>query len=173
MAKRGGRLSGAADEQPHAKRGGQWTSAAAATTATPIAAPPLPLPLLCRRSRRYAAITIAALPPKLLRSHVHHENIGIVLWIWKCMQLEQWCLPKSHNHYCHGRNACQYASLNWFCSKHGFWRYKEHNSDDMMSTCHNSPTYILYSYIHFSAYLPQLAGTRYLDDIQKMVFIVG
>lgn len=27
--------------------------------------------------------------------------------------------------------------------------------------------------LSFSAYLPQLAGTRYLDDIQKMVFIVG
>ncbi len=57
--------SGAADEQPHAKRGGQRTSAAAATTATPIAAPPSLLPSLRRRSRLCAAIAIAAPPPSL------------------------------------------------------------------------------------------------------------
>ena len=43
----------AADEQPHAKRGGRWTTATAtASTATPITAPRSPLPSLRRLSRR-------------------------------------------------------------------------------------------------------------------------
>jgi hypothetical protein len=58
--------SGAADEQPHAKRGGRWTTATAtATTATPITAPPSPLPSLRRLSRRCAVIAVAAPPPSL------------------------------------------------------------------------------------------------------------
>jgi hypothetical protein len=72
VAKRGGRPSGAADEQPHAKRGGQWTSAAAATTATPIAAPPLPSlrhHLLCHRCA--PSLRPIAAPPSL---RCHHNR---------------------------------------------------------------------------------------------------
>ncbi len=62
MTREVGVPSGVADEQPHAKRGGQRITTTAAATTT---APPSPLPSLNRPSHRCAVIAIAALPLSL------------------------------------------------------------------------------------------------------------
>jgi hypothetical protein len=79
------------------------------------------------------------------------------------MQLEQLRLPKCqrlHQNYDLGRNLCQKASLvkTDFVQNVVSGGTMSTTLGADMPTCHNSPKYMLNSYIDFSEYLLQLAS---------------